>query len=144
MGADLERDIEAAFRDQGLPEGGLFVTGDPEGAEELFLLPREEFTVELLARHTAAISFLSDEGFCFLLPALMRVSLQQPDSSIADALIMRLIPPKGDPTRPSYLAWWGRLTVQQKGTVIRFLRQMDAHHDNGLVQAADSLEAGFE
>lgn len=144
MGADLQCDIEVAFRDRDFPEGDLFVTGDPEGAEELFLLPREKFTVELLARHTAAISFLSDEGFCFLLPAFMRISLQQPDSSIADTLIMRLIPPKGDPARPSYGAWWGRLNAHQKSTVIRFLRHMDSYHDVGLLHVADVLEATFE
>jgi hypothetical protein len=140
----LEDDIEAAFKSQPLPEGDRFVTGDPEGAEELFAYQREELSPQLLARHTAAVNFLSDEGFCFLLPAFMRVSLREPHSGVADALLTRLVPPKGNPNRPSYVAWWGRLSGDQKRVVVRFLRYLGPHSEDDLAEVADVLEATLE
>ena len=140
----LKDDIDAVFQSQSFPVGDLFGPGDPEGAEELFEVPRAALGAELLAMHTAAVNFLSDGGFCFLLPAFMRVALQQPHSAVADSLLSRLIPPKGNPNRPSYQAWWSRLNGQQQDIVVRFLRYMEPHSDYDLATAADVLGATLE
>lgn len=112
--------VRQAFANTQPPDGEYFATVNDEGASRVFVGARwEQLGTEQLRHNCAAMSFFAPEAFAYFLPAFILASLA--DHGVRDALLWMLLPPKADPTRPSFAAWWGRLTSPQKSAVIAFL-----------------------
>ncbi|MFW2374819.1 MAG: DUF6714 family protein [Gammaproteobacteria bacterium] len=137
---DIEEMIHNAFSGTQLAPGELFVTSRTEGAEQVF--PGAQWTqlnAETLKDHSASINFLSNEAFAYFLPAFMIAALE--DSGIAVSLIYKLTPPKNNPSRPSFAAWWVRLSREQQITTISFLEHLEAQGDTIPPGVLDILRA---
>jgi hypothetical protein len=116
----LESTVRSAFRETELPTGDLFETAQNEGASELFDNARwEGIQPDQLRNHSAAVGFLAPGAFAYFLPALIIVSLT--DAGVRDSLLQRLLPPKADASRPSFVAWWRLLSQPQRHAVVSFL-----------------------
>lgn len=120
----MQQIILAAFPTDALPPLLVAVnTYDDEGLEKLFrgrrwsAIPTEDLLVQLVG-----LSFFTPEAFAYYLPALMSAAVSEPDSNLMGDLCNYLRPPKNDPCRPSYAAWWFLLTPEQRNAVVSFLR----------------------
>jgi len=125
MNEQLIERIASAFGDiPYLGDGNIAAeTYDDEGTTEHFRGTRwQDHTVESLQNFTV-LSFFTPEAFCYYLPAYMLAALQQPYSGIADSLIEFLCPPKNNPKRSSYWAWWSKLSTNQRQCVVSFINE---------------------
>jgi len=134
----LGSQIRDAFSAAALPadEPISIETFDDEGAAERFKLShwRDHGFAEL-KELTPCLSFLTPKAFCFFLPACLLASLEDPASWFAAEVASRLVPPKNDPSRQSYSAWWTLLTRDQRAAVVAFLKLMQSMY--GAVPEAD-------
>lgn len=130
MNSSLVPRITRAFESSRFPVG-KDISVDPsndEGTSEFFLGTRwQDHNAETLQNFTV-LSFFTPEAFCYYLPAYMLAALQHPHSGIADTLIEFLCPPKNNPKRPSYWAWWSQLSADQRASIVAFLEEF--HNEN--------------
>ena len=133
----IEAIVHQAFAKTEKPHGALFATEDDEGARAMFADARwEDIEPDALRRQSAAVNFLSPPAFAYFLPALMLASLS--DAGVRDSLVARLLPPKGDPTRPSFASWWELLSPPQRSAAIAFV---DHCNESGHALPSASVEA---
>jgi hypothetical protein len=133
----IEAIVHQAFAKTELPPGALFATEDDEGARAIFTGARwEDIEPDALQRHSAAVNFLSPSAFAYFLPALILASLS--DAGVRDSLVTRLLPPKDDPTRPSFASWWELLSHPQRSAAIAFV---DHCNESGCALPSASIEA---
>jgi hypothetical protein len=118
-------------------------TYDDEGTKEFFQGThwQDHAGTDLEAR-VSCLTFFTPKAFCFFLPAFLVAAAKAPESWLASELASRLLPPKGDPSRPSYASWWCLLTLEQRRAVLAFLTLMQSR---GELHAADlsRLEAAL-
>jgi hypothetical protein len=134
----LVSQIERAFAGIALPEGlPLSVeTYDDEGADANFRGRRwRDLGYGELKDLTPCLSFFTPGAFCYFLPGFLLASLAQPTSWFAGDVANRLCPPKNDPTRASYAAWWRLLSGEQRKATAAFLHHMQRVH--GAIPQAD-------
>jgi hypothetical protein len=133
----IETLVHQAFANTELPAGELFATSNDEGASQVFTDVRwEQVDAGQLRQHSAAVNFLAPTAFAYFLPAFILASLS--DAGVRDSLLSKVLPPKADTTRPSFAAWWQRLTPLQKNAVVAFV---DYCHEAGSSLDSASLEA---
>ena len=136
--------IEEVFRNSEYPSDGAIsvVTSDDEGTTEHFSGTHwKDHSGDTLANFSSSITFLTPEAFAYFLPAFMIAALDQPFGGIASSLLVRICPPKFDPHRPSYSAWWSRLDRSQQESVVEFLRKMRASDESVPDLAISALES---
>ena len=134
LGSQIREAFSAAALHAGEPIS--IDTFDDEGASQHFELThwRDHGYAELKDR-TPCLLFFTPNAFCFFLPAYLLAALDEPESWFAGEVASRLVPPKNDPSRPSYAAWWTRLSPDQRVAVVSFLRWMQSGY--GAVPEAD-------
>jgi hypothetical protein len=132
----IEGIVHQAFAYTEPPSGALFATENDEGAGAIFAHARwEDIDLAALCRHSAAVNFLSPRAFAYFLPAFILASLS--DAGVRDSLVARLLPPKGDPTRPSFTSWWELLSHPQRSAAIAFV---DHCNESGDALPSASIE----
>ena len=144
MSAPLVTTIEEAFRCAEYPGDFAIATPtyDDEGTTEHFCRTHwKDHSGDNLESFTSSITFFTPEAFAFYLPAFMIAALRNPSSGIGSSLVYRLCPPKADLHRPSFLAWWARLSGPQQGTVVAFLRELQERNESVPELAVLALEA---
>lgn len=138
----IEQIIRQAFVGTEPPSCDLFSTSNTEGAEELFIHARwKQISIRQLQPHSASINFLSAAGFAYFLPAFMLAVLSEP--GISGSLMYKLTPPKDDPFRSSYAAWWSLLSEQQQKAVVEFIEHSQATGDEFPLTALAALRSSF-
>jgi hypothetical protein len=116
----IEANVRKAYANTSLPPGPLLETPDAEGAETVFSNVRwPDLRLDQLRAHTAAVTFLSPSAFAYFLPAFILAALSE--VGVRDSLLLRLLPPKADASRPSFTAWWKLLSHPQKSAVVAFV-----------------------
>ncbi len=138
----LVQNIKEAFSPREYPgDDCLLLPGDDEGEGQLFFgKDWRELTYEQLELRTFVLLCFTPDAFCYFLPAYLIASVENPDSGLADEVLERLFPPKNDPTRPSFCAWWGKLSPAQKQVVLGVVRFHAARDDSmrpGFVEALE-------
>lgn len=134
LGSQIRDAFSAAALHAGEPIA--IETFDDEGADEHFALSHwRDHGYAGLKDLTPCLSFFTPNAFCFFLPAYLLAALDEPESWFAGDVASRLVPPKNDPSRQSYAAWWTRLTRDQRAVVVSFLNLMQSTH--GAVPEAD-------
>ncbi|MBE9608722.1 DUF6714 family protein [Chitinilyticum piscinae] len=113
--------ILAAFPVQPFPANQALITDtyDDEGTGALFAR-RNWDELEAAELRNTSLVFLSPAAFAYYLPALLLAALEYPDSNLAGNLCQYLAPPKGDRHRPSFAAWWDRLSAEQQSVLVNF------------------------
>ena len=142
--SSVAREVCDAFASEALPTGQpvTIQTYDDEGASATFEGRRwQEVSAHELALVTASLHFLSPPAVRAYLPAFLVAALQAPRSGIADCAVAFVKPPKGNPLRVSYYAWWSLLSPRQHAAVIAFLRAMPECMPGENSEAIQSLEA---
>jgi hypothetical protein len=133
----IEAQVRQAFAGSKPPAGELISTCNDEGASEaLSGRSWEHVSPGQLQQHSAAVNFLAPPAFAYYLPAFMLASLS--DAGVRDSLLSKLLPPKADPTRPSFAAWWQLLSGPQKAAVVAFVEHFEG---TGLFLDSASVEA---
>lgn len=133
----LQAEIESAFADVALPPDRDLFEFDSEGALDVFRARHwQDIADSELDYHASALGVMSAAGFVHYLPAFMCAALRNPSLGLSDVVIGLLTPPKDDPERPSFATRWNRLDVDQKQTVIAFLRHFE---DHGAARSAASV-----
>ena len=94
---------------------------------------------DLMRRRFALVAF-TPAAFAYFLPTYLLACLES-DHAPLDSLLPALTPPKNNPKRPSYWAWWSLLSSNQRRVVIQCLRYWDRAESGLLSMAATSLEA---
>ncbi|WP_139271170.1 DUF6714 family protein [Atopomonas hussainii] len=133
------REVQEAFANAVLARGERVTdqTYDDEGTSSTFEGRRwQEVKPHELAMVTACLWHLTPSAVCAYLPAFLVASLESPSSGIADATIQFITPPKGNPRRPSFAAWWLHLSSRQQFAVVAFLREMS---ESALGEHAETL-----
>jgi hypothetical protein len=138
MHSALSNQIKDAFISRALSaEEPISVeTYDDEGTTEHFRASHwRDHGYAQLEEMISCLSFFTPVAFCFFLPGYLLASIENPTSWFAAEVARRLCPPKNDPSRLSYSAWWSLLTQEQKLAVISFLKVMQSKY--GAVPEAD-------
>lgn len=120
-------EVREAFASACLPLGQAVAieTYDDEGARATFEGRRwQDVAASELAMVSASLRFLTPPAVGAYLPAFLLAALADPDSGLADSTVDFVKPPKDNPSRPSYFAWWSLLSPAQRTAVVSFLRAM--------------------
>ena len=117
-------------------------TYDDEGASATFKGRRwREVSSDELRQVTACLNFFTPAAVVAYLPAFIVAALEHPHSGVADCTIAFIKPPKANPFRPSYFAWWSLLSPSQRLAVIAFLRAMPEPTPGEYLETIAVLEA---
>jgi len=103
-----------------VPTVSSFPNND-EGLDKQFLGTSWQDHSPDALEYATPITFFNAQGFAYFLPAYMRAAVVRPESGIGDALIDRILPPKGNLKRPSFSEWWSLLSRAQQNVVLAFL-----------------------
>ena len=137
--------IDSAFPAQRLSPGAPVTAYVDEDTERQFGGTEwREHDPASIASMTHSLNFFSPPALVHFLPAYLRAALLLPDSGVADALVARLRPPKGDAARPSFLRWWALLDDSQREVICRFITLLaapDDHDARALVTATRRTDA---
>jgi hypothetical protein len=142
--SDVSREVREAFASAQLPHGQPVAkeTYDDEGASAIFEGRRwQDVTASELAYVTACLHFLTPLAVRAYLPAFLVASLEDPYSGVADCTVSFIKPPKDNPSRQSYSAWWSLLSPIQRAAVVSFLRVMPESMQGEHLGALKALEA---
>ena len=124
-------EIESAFPAKRLPPDAPVTAYVDEDTERQFAgTGWREHDPASIASMTHSLSFFSPPALVHFLPAYLRAALLLADSGVADALLARLRPPKGDMTRPSFLRWWALLDDSQRDVICRIVARLAAPDDH--------------
>lgn len=140
----LAIEVDKAFADARCPAGDAVAQApeNDEGTAEYFRGKhwRDIDRSDLMRRRFALVAF-TPVAFAHFLPAYLLACLESPDRAPLDSLLPALTPPKNNPKRPSYWAWWSLLSADQRRVVIKCLRHWDVSEAGSLSLAVTSLEA---
>jgi hypothetical protein len=142
--SDVSRKVREAFASAHLPHGEpvAIETYDDEGASATFEGRRwQDIAVAELANVTACLHCLTPLAVRAYLPAFLVASLEEPYSGVADCTVSFIKPPKDNPLRQAYSAWWSLLLPTQRAAVISFLRVMPESMQGEHSGALKALEA---
>ncbi len=139
----LAIEVDRAFADARYPAGDAISQApeNDEGTAEYFKGKhwRDIDRSDLMRRRFALVAF-TPAAFAYFLPTYLLACLES-DRAPLDSLLPALTPPKNNPKRPSYWAWWSLLSADQRRVVIKCLRHWDLAEAGSLSMAATSLEA---
>ena len=138
----LASEINAAFGRTAAPSAAALFETDSEGALEAFAGKQwQDIDPEVAHYHCFALTAFSPIGFAYYLPAFMLGALSMPNTGLVDATIDALSPPKNNPSRPSFMRRWERLSAVQKSAVVNFLRHFSGKNPYAIGAAIDALLA---
>lgn len=138
---DVLRELDAAFPTRPLPPGTRLTESDDEDTIRCFGgTDWRDHDAQSIALMTHSLQFFSPAELVRFLPAYLSAALRLPDHAIAQAVIERVRPPKGNVRRPSFMAWWSLLDTHQRDLVCRIIGQLaepDDREIGALVRAHD-------
>lgn len=103
---------------------------DDEGTNDHFYSTYwQDHNMPEIAYFTSSLTYFTPEAFCYFLPSFLLALLDEPNSGFTEVVTEHLCPPKNDPARPSFMAWWSLLTYNQRTVVIDFLKAMQLEYN---------------
>jgi hypothetical protein len=145
MSESLASEIEQAFVSEPIrrPTTVSDTQLDDEGTTETFLgTSWQDHSPKDIEQFTHSLSYFTPAAFAYFLPSFMLAALHLSSPGVLDALLFRLLPPKGNTSRPSFVAWWSLLSIRQRNSVVAFLEYFSIRELDTLLPAVRALRDG--